>query len=55
MIYSQKHLGDHSEFAHFMNEHPDWRADFDVNPGNYLSLSPHVEKATVEKICAYSE
>jgi len=55
LIDGPKYLGDHPELAQFMNEHPAWRADLDANPGNYLHLSPDVEKATVERTREYSD
>jgi hypothetical protein len=55
LVDSQKFLGEHPELAQFMNQHQDWRADFEMNPGNYLQLAPGVEKATVESKDVYPD
>ncbi len=55
LVNNQKFLSDHPELTQFMNQHPDWRADFQTNPGNYLPLAPGVEKATVESTNVYPD
>jgi hypothetical protein len=52
LIESRQFLASHSELAQFMNEHPDWRADFVANPGNYVPLSPGAERAA-ERVANY--
>ena len=55
LVDSQKFVGEHPELAQFMNQHPDWRSDFEMNPGNYLALAPGVEKANVEASDVYPD
>jgi len=50
LIESRKFLATHSELEQFMKEHPDWRADFAKNPGNYVPLSRHAKKSTAERM-----
>jgi hypothetical protein len=55
LVNSQKFLGDHPELAQFMNQNPEWRSDFEANPGNYLPLAPGVERATMESTNVYPD
>jgi len=48
LVNSQKYLTNHPQLVQFMSEHPDWRADFVKNPGNYLPRSLSAEKAAAE-------
>ena len=55
LVNSEKFVSDHPELAEFINKHPDWRADFEANPGNYLPLAPGVERATMESSKVYPD
>jgi hypothetical protein len=55
LVNNQKFVGDHPELAQFMSQHPEWRSDFEANPGNYLPLAPGVERATMESRNVYPD
>ncbi|HKN01246.1 MAG TPA: hypothetical protein VJX23_12080 [Candidatus Binataceae bacterium] len=53
LVDSQKYLTNHPQLAQFMSEHPDWKADFVKNPGNYLPRSRSAEKAAADPTVNY--
>jgi hypothetical protein len=42
LLNNNQFLSSHAELAQFVSQHPNFRNDFERNPGNYIRLAPGV-------------
>lgn len=44
LLDNQQFMSGHPELAQFVDSHPNFKDEFEANPGNYIHLAPGVER-----------